>query len=71
MLSGPKGYEICGCLNMSHTFPPPRSPVAAERSASSAPCGRSPGLCTWQRRGKAPGGHCQSNPLSSQQSPLD
>lgn len=56
---------------MSHTFPPPGSPGAAEQSASSAPCGRSPGLDTWLHHGKAPEGHCQNNPLSSQQSPSD
>lgn len=56
---------------MSHTFPPPGSPAAAERSASSAPCGHSPVLGTWQRRGRAPGGHSQSSLLSSQQSPSD
>ncbi len=63
--------KSCGWLNMSHTFPPPGSPAAAERSASSAPCGRSPGLGTWQHHGKAPAGRCQSTPLSSQQSPSD
>lgn len=63
--------ESCGCLNMSHTFPPPGSRVAAERSASSVPCGRSPALGTWQRRGKAPGGRFQNNPPSSRQSLSD
>lgn len=56
---------------MNHTFPPPRCPAAAEQSASSAPCGRSPELGTWRRRGKAPAGRCRSNFLSSQQSPSD
>lgn len=63
--------KSCGCLKMSHTSPPPGSPVAAGRSASSAPCGRSPGHDTWQHRGTAPGGRCPSNRLSSQQSPSD
>lgn len=56
---------------MSHTFPPPDRPAAAEQFASSAPCERSPGLGTWQHRGKARAGRCQSSLLSSQQSPSD
>lgn len=56
---------------MSHTFPPPGSLLAAERSASSAPCGRSPAHGTGRRRGTALGDHSQSNPLSSRQSPSD
>lgn len=61
--------KSCGCFDMSHTFPPPGSLLAAERSASSAPCGRSPAHGTGRRRGTALGDHSRSNPLSSLQSP--
>lgn len=57
--------------DVTHTFPPPGSPRAAGRCASSAPCGRNPALGTWRRHGRAPSGHCRSNPPSSRRSPSD